>query len=242
MKLDQKVLKKIIVEEVSSVLEQGSELEVGDTDIVSATDLDDEEKMIDSLIGTIASLQNDLKKVNDLISKAKMIPDEAARGKILNTLKTKASDTLQMMDTVRSTIEKGSTTMEEEQMLSSLEEMLNEAMIDYDPQQRNKIRDLALELVRKVTSDPRWKEKADERPSNSVEIIWDMANVVFKQKEQMMSEKANEFLDSIGSDTPEEMASDLEKGLYQETFEIKKSRLNKIIEEEIKQAKKQGIL
>jgi DNA mismatch repair ATPase MutS len=236
MKIDQNVLKKIILEELQQELEGIEEQEVD-----LSSEMGEDEKVIDSLLSSVSSLRAELEKINTLMARAKMIPDEAKRRQTLDALKTKASDTLSMMDSVRNTIEGGGT-MEEQELSSLMQENLEEALADYDPQQRNKIRDLALELVKKVTADPRWKEKADDRPSNSVEILWDMATSIFKQKEQMVSKQASEFLDSIGSDTPEEMASDISRNLMQESFQIKKSRLLEILKEEVALAKKQGLL
>ena len=235
MKIDQNVLKKIILEQLQEELEeQGMDL---------SNDLSPEEQEMDSLLSSVVAFKEKLKKAYDLIAKAKMIPDEAKREQLLKPLKADAEATLGMLDAVRNTIDAtGPKSMEEQELTSLMQEKLEEALVDYDPQQRNKIRDLAIELVRKVTADPRWKEKADERPSNSVEMLWDMATSIFKQKEQMVSQQASQFLDSIGSDAPEEMASDLEKGLYQESFQIKKSRLLEILKEEVALAKKQGLL
>lgn len=239
MKIEQDLLKKIILEQVQEKLE---ELEQESIDVTSK--MTPGEQNIDSLISSLVQMEPKFQKILDLIRRAKKIPNQAKREEILSQLDKHFVEISQFADSIGNTIQLGDSgsTMEEQEILSLMQEKLEEALTDYDPQQRNKIRDIAIEIVRKVTEDPRWEDKANERPSNSVEMIWDMATSIHKQKEEMVSKQVSEFLDSIGADAPEEMASDLERGLYQETFKIKKSRLQQIIAEEMASAKKQGLL
>lgn len=126
---------------------------------------------------------------------------------------------------------------------SLLETTMQEALADFEPSEREKLKDLAISIIRKAKESPEFEGL--QMPPNAAGMAWEAAfrahRVVKQEKQNQIEKQANLFIDQVANI---QGRSEIEKnvGKIEESFQIKKSRLRQIVAEEVASAKKQGIL
>lgn len=150
---------------------------------------------------------------------------------------TAAEEKADVSDLEAQKAEKEAEQLAEDQDLESLlESTMEEALADYLPTERDRLKDLAIAIIRKAKESPEFETV--KMPPNAAAMAWEAAfrvHSALKSIEQIQIQKqADVFVDQLSGEQ--------NAGKIEESFQIKKSRLREIVAEEVADAKKQGIL
>lgn len=157
---------------------------------------------------------------------------------------TAAEEKADVSDLEAQKAEKEAEQLAEEQDLESLlESTMEEALTDYLPTERDRLKNLAIAIIRKAKESPEFE--TIKMPPNAAAMVWEYAfraqSALRKAEEEQIEKQANIFIDELsGIEGRGEIEQNV--GRIEESFQIKKSRLREIVAEEVADAKKQGIL
>lgn len=191
----------------------------------------------ESLDGLLAEqTEQEIEKAKEEAADAQKRASEAAV--------TAAEEKADVSDLEAKKAEKEAEQLAEEQSLESLlESTMEEALADYLPTERDRLKNLAISIIRKAKESPEFK--TIKMPPNAAAMVWEAAfrvqSALRKAEEKQIEKQANIFIDELsGIEGRGEIEQNV--GRIEESFQIKKSRLREIVAEEVADAKKQGIL